>query len=152
MKRRRLPANSQNLWCSILLCLCSLNVLAQDKSADPKDGKSPPEALNLFADAASFQNNGAFELAVDEWEKFLKQYPNDPLTMKARHYAGVCHLQLKHFDKAAAHFQAIVAKDEKFELAEDASINLGWCQFSLGGQGKNSLIKPSFISVKRTTR
>ncbi len=122
-----------------LLVLCSLPVLAQEKANEKQEGKSPPEALNQISDAASFQNNGAFESAVDEWEKFLKQFPNDPFVTKARHHAGVCHLQLKHFDQAAAHFQTILAKDEKFELAEDASINLGWCQFSLGRQGKQEM-------------
>lgn len=127
-------------WFFVVLLVCSSMAIGQEKKADaPKESKSPPEALNSFADAASFQNNGAFDLAVDEWEKFLKQYPNDPLTTKARHYAGVCHLQLKHFEPAANHFQMVLAKDPKFELAEDASINLGWCQFSLAGQGKKEM-------------
>lgn len=100
------------------------------------DRRSPPAALNLYSDAASFQNNGAFDLASDEWEKFLKQFPSDPLTDKARHYAGVCRLQLKQYEKAAAHFEAVASKGKDFEFAEDAHLNLGWCQYSLGGQGK----------------
>ena len=80
MKRLRLGAGWHFLGCVWLLATCGLSVLAQEKGdAKKAEAKSPPEALNLFADAASFQNNGAFELAVDEWEKFLKQFPNDPL-------------------------------------------------------------------------
>jgi TolA-binding protein len=102
----------------------------------PATAKSTPDALNLYADAASFQNNNAFELAAEEWEKFLKLYPNDPLADKARHYAGVCQMQLKQFARAAEHFAAVVAKGREFELAEDARLNLAWSQYSLGGQGQ----------------
>src|SRR5262245_40581473 len=75
------------------------SAVGQEKKDEKKD--SPPEAVALYADAANFQNNGAFELAVEEWGKFLTKFPKDPLTPKAQHYNGVCNLQLKKFDKAA---------------------------------------------------
>jgi TolA-binding protein len=99
---------------------------AQDNSAP----KSSPEALTVYSDAASFQNNGEYALSAEEWEKFLKEFPKDPLAPKARHYAGVCYLQLKAYDKAADHFETILKADPKFELAEDAFLNLGWCRYS----------------------
>ena len=105
--------------------------------------KSSDQALTMFADAANFQNNGAFELAAAEWEKFLQKFPDDPLLPKAQHYAGVCHLQLKNLEKAAAAFQATAEKFDKFELTEDAYLNLGWCRFSLAGQGKPELYEPA---------
>lgn len=108
-------------------------VLGQASKTAPA-AKSPPEALNVYSDAANFQNNGAFDLAAEEWEKFLKSYPQDPLAAKAQHYAGVCYLQLKQLDKAAAAFEAVVKKYPNFDLLQDAYLNLGWCQYSLGGQ------------------
>ena len=99
-----------------------------------KAADSPPEALHIYSDAASFQNNGAFDLAAEEWERFLAKYPQDPLAAKAQHYAGVCHLQLKQLDKAAAAFEAVVKKYPDFALLQDAYLNLGWCQYSLGSQ------------------
>ena len=66
-----------------------------------KTASSPQEALNVYSDAASLQNNGAFELAAEDWEKFLQKFPKDPLAAKAQHYLGVCNLQLKRLDKAA---------------------------------------------------
>jgi len=99
-----------------------------------KPANSPQEALNQYADAASYQNNGAFDLAAEEWESFLKKFPQDPLAAKAQHYLGVCQLQLKHFDKAAAAFEAVVRNHPKFDSLEDAYLNLGWSQYSLGGQ------------------
>jgi TolA-binding protein len=122
-----------------LLAACAdpgSSVFAQaSKAAKPvKPANSPPEALNVYSDAANFQNNGAFELAADEWEKFLKNYPQDPLAAKAQHYVGVCYLQLKQLAKAAAAFDAVVKKYPDFDLIQDAYLNLGWCQYSLGGQ------------------
>src|SRR5688572_18321559 len=67
----------------------------------PAAAVSSPEALQLYRDAASFQNNKAFELAVEEWQKFLKNHPKDPLAAKAQHYLGVCQLQLKETEAAA---------------------------------------------------
>lgn len=104
---------------------------------------SSESALAMYADAANFQNNGAFELAAAEWEKFLKQFPDDPLVPKAQHYAGVCHLQLKNLEKAAAAFQAAVEKFDKFELTEDAYLNLGWVRYTLAGQDKPELYGPA---------
>jgi len=99
-----------------------------------KPANSPQEALNLYADAANFQNNNAFDLAAEEWEKFLKKFPKDPLAAKAQQYLGVCHLQLKRFDRAAAAFEAVVKNYPQSDLIQDAYLNLGWCQYSLGGQ------------------
>ncbi len=110
------------------LAFQSIGLAAEDTS------KSPQEAGNLYGDAANFQNNGAFDLAVEEWEKFLKKFPKDPLAAKAQQYLGVCNLQLKHYDKAAAAFQAVITNYPKFDAIQDAYLNLGWCQSSLAGQ------------------
>ncbi|MEX0819413.1 MAG: tetratricopeptide repeat protein [Pirellulaceae bacterium] len=110
----------------VLAVVVSTDCVAQDNDA----AKSSPEALTVYSDAASFQNNGEFALSAEEWEKFLKRFPKDPLAPKARHYAGVCYLQLKAYDQAAAHFETILKADPKFELAEDAFLNLGWCRYS----------------------
>lgn len=118
---------------SLALTSGSILPVVAGEAAPPK---SLPDALSLYADAASFQNNGAFELAAEEWEKFLKQYPQDPLADKARHYAGVCRMQLKQYARAVAHLRPVVAKGKGFELAEDALLNLAWCQYSLGSEGQ----------------
>lgn len=100
--------------------------------------ESTREALNVYADAAGFQNGGQYDLAADEWEKFLKKFDKDPLFKKAQNYAGVCRLQLKEYEKAAVHFEQVV-KDPKFEQLEDAFLNLAWCQYSTGRKGKPEL-------------
>ena len=39
---------------------------------------SSNEAVLAFREAANFQNNGAFEIAAEEWQKFLKDHGKDP--------------------------------------------------------------------------
>ncbi|MFO0820762.1 MAG: tetratricopeptide repeat protein [Pirellulales bacterium] len=104
-------------------------VVAQEANPAAKP-ESSPEATALYADAASFQNNGAFDLAVDEWSKFLEKFPKDPLAPKAQHYLGVCQLQLKQFDKAVATFTSLMKDHPKFELLEDATFNLALSHYS----------------------
>lgn len=116
-----------------MACLLTTGAMVQP-SAGQDEPKSSPEALIVYSDAANFQNNGAFELAAEEWAKFLKKFPKDPLAAKAQHYAGVCNLQLKNFEKAAAAFQEVVTNFPKFDNIQDAYLNLGWCQYSLAGQ------------------
>lgn len=113
-----------------LIALCfawMLPVFAQAQSDEPK---SSDEAKAVYSDAANFQNNQSFDLAVEEWEKFLTRFPKDPLAAKATNYAGVCYLQLKQFEKAAEKFSAVVSNFPKFELVEEAHLNWGWSFYS----------------------
>src|SRR6188768_3542698 len=96
------------------LLLWGTALLAQDSSA---------EAKAAYADAANFQNNGAFDLAVDEWTKFLKDFSKDPLAPKAQHYLGVCLMKQDKFAEAAAAFEAVAKNNPKFDLLEDTLLN-----------------------------
>jgi TolA-binding protein len=97
--------------------------------------ESSAEAKAHYADAANFQNNGAFDLAAEEWQKFLKEFPTDPLAPKAQHYLGVCYLQQKQFAEAVKEFDAVQKNYPKFELLEDTLLNLGWSRYTLAGKG-----------------
>lgn len=100
----------------------------KQKAAD--NAKSDPAAVNHYADAANFQNNGAFELAIQEWRKLLMEYAKDPLASKASHYLGVCLMQQAKPDYAAASEAfAQALSDQKLEIRDESLINLGWCQF-----------------------
>ncbi|MBC8353348.1 MAG: tetratricopeptide repeat protein [Planctomycetes bacterium] len=123
-------------------------VVAQDDAAN----QSSPEALTVYSDAVSFQNNGEFALSAEEWEKFLKRFPKDPLAPKARHYAGVCHLQLKDYVKAGDHFETILKADPKFELAEDAFLNLGWCRYSTEAEDKTESYQKAIAAFAALVR
>src|SRR3954468_19003502 len=93
---------------ALAVCFCAALVGSangQQKAAPA----SSNEAALAFREAANFQNNGAFEIAAEEWQKFLKDYPKDAYATKARHYLGVCQLQMKQYAAAAASFEAVIA-------------------------------------------
>lgn len=109
-----------------LLCVASI---APPLAAQEKSNR---RATAMYVDAAGFQNNAAYDLAIEEWEKLLKEFPNDPLAGKAWHYLGVCHIQTDKPD----YTQAIEAfsqalKNRKLEVREESLINLCWCLFNL---------------------
>jgi TolA-binding protein len=109
-------------------------VPAQEKSAG--GAVSSGAAVLAYREAANFQNNGALEVAAEEWQKFLKDHANDPLAAKAQHYLGVCQLQLKDYGAAATAFAAVIKKYPKFEMLEDALFHLGTCQYAVARTGK----------------
>jgi TolA-binding protein len=131
--KRFLPAIAATIALATLASWVSAPAAAQEK---PAEAKSSPEALQLYRDAANFQNNKAFELAVEEWQKFLKDHPKDPLAAKAQHYLGVCQLQLKQVEAAVASFEAVIKNHPKFELLEDTYLNLASSQYALAASGK----------------
>ncbi len=94
-------------------------------------------ALAAYADAANFQANGAIPLAIEAWQKFLREYPESGLVSKASHYLGVCLMQQERPDHiAAAKSFAAAAADPKSDLREESLINLGWCQLAAAGEGE----------------
>src|SRR5438046_8279872 len=113
---------------ALAVCFCAALVGSangQQKAAPA----SSNEAALAYREAANFQNNGAFEVAAEEWQKFLKDHGKDPLAAKAQHYLGVCQLQLKQHAAAAASFEAVVNNNPKFELLDDALFDLASCQY-----------------------
>ena len=125
------------LTCWTAVAIGGVAAMCQPTTAAPSD--SSPEALGVYSDAATLQNKGEFSVAAEEWARFLSRFPNDPLAAKAQHYLGVCRLQLKQYEKAAAAFDATIKKYPEFELRESAYLNLGWCQYTMAQQGKPDL-------------
>ncbi len=117
----------------LLLSFGLVSAYAQDENKTEKEKpESSREALVLYAEAASYQNNEQFDLAGAEWAKFLEKFPEDPRAIDARYNQAVCELQQKEFRKAVSNLTKVVATaDEKFERLEDAYLNLGWCQYSV---------------------
>ena len=83
-----------------------------------------------FAVAVGFQNQKLYEPAIDEWQAFLKKFPQDPRGDKASHYLGTCQLQAKQYPAAAATFENVATKFPKFELLDQSLLNLGTAWYS----------------------
>jgi len=106
---------------------------AQSQATSPA---SSAEAVLAFRDAANFQNNGAFELAIEEWQAFLKRHGKDPLAAKARHYLGVCQVQVKDFAAAERTLAELLKEQPQFELREEALLQLATAQYAQGLAGQ----------------
>jgi TolA-binding protein len=141
MKKRR------SVFWTLTICVWligpSVNVAQEQPqsggSADPAsavENESSPDALLAYQDAANFQNNGAFELAVDAWREFLKVHGEDPKAIDARFNLGVCYQQLKQYEQAARYLAEVVRSDADFDRREEAHLNLGWALYSDGLQQK----------------
>ena len=117
----------------------------QNNPATPKlsaKEKEQEKAREIFADAANAQNNSAFPLAIEQWNRLLKEYPSDPLVSSARHFLGVCHLQKESpdFEAAIAEFK-ISLQDVNLKQREESLVNLGWTLYQQGVSAEGDLKK-----------
>ena len=64
--------------------------------------ESSQDAQDVYADGAAYQNGGKYAIAIEEWVKFRDQFSDDPKAPKSIYYLGICSLQLKKYDDAAA--------------------------------------------------
>lgn len=117
-----------------------------------EDKGSSRRALGYYADAAGYQNNAAYELAIEEWQKLLKEFPKDPLVGKASHYLGVCYIQLEQPDypKAIVAFRRAL-EEKKLDVREESLINLSWCLFNRARESEpdSATQKRGFEEAKR---
>jgi len=105
-------------------------------SAAPADAKSDSAATRQYATAAALQNREQFELAIDEWRKYLDTFPQDANVEMARHYLGVCYLQTKQYAQALPTFEKFLADYPKSTLDETSRFYLGLAQYHLVRAGQ----------------
>ena len=131
MLRLRSRGNCTSVMTAIVLFSCASHLFAQEGE------KSAPAAIKQYRDAVAFQNRAVYDLAADEWTKFLKDYSKDPLAGKAQHYLGICQLQLKQYDEAAASFKKAIEDYPASDVTEQSYLNLGLSQYSIAQAGKS---------------
>lgn len=126
-------------------------VAQQTEDAVPETDNE--QALATYADAANLQNNGELELAIEQWQKLLKNFPDDPLVPHAAHYMGVCYMQLpdpKYREAAAAFERALRA--EKYALREESLYNRGRCLYAVGSRDPQQVEETSLKQAVETFR
>ncbi len=132
---------------ALALLLAQASALAQPPGGNAT-AKSPPAAVRQFRDAVAFQDRGVYDLAADEWQKFLDKFPGDALAAKARHYLGVCQLLEKKYPEAAASFERVLREHPDSELADASYLNLGLAQYSLAQAGKTESYDQAAATLK----
>jgi TolA-binding protein len=116
-----------------MLCVIALGMAlpASTAFADPPAVQQPvdPATKELIAANGLF-GRGLFKLAADQYQDFLKQYPQDRNAEQARYALGMCDFRLNNFDQAITDLQPVLA-DEKFDSRDQALAVVGYSQLSL---------------------
>jgi TolA-binding protein len=129
---------SQHIRASLSICIltahcCLFWTISQTQAQQTASSvqNNAARAQAYFANAADYQNSGAFELAVEEWEKLLGEFPEHPQASVAWHHLGICSLQRKEprLDRAIEAFRQAL-KDSNLSTREESLINLAWALYS----------------------
>ncbi|MEK6239809.1 MAG: tetratricopeptide repeat protein, partial [Planctomycetales bacterium] len=135
----RFPASIVRCYFIVGLTLLASAPLAFNH-AQPKAAKDAPKnsqaATRQFAAAAQLQNKQLYDLAIDEWLRFLKKYPTDSRLPLGKHYLGICQLKAAKHEDAVKTFDGVIKTHPKFEKLDETYLNLGVAHYSLGGGGK----------------
>jgi len=114
-------------------CLWTVTLLVALSGAwgqAPPPGRAKVDAATKKLMAATgFLQRGMFKPALQEYEEFLKAYPNHPAATDARYGQAVCYYRLGQYDQAAKTLE-VVLKDPKFQQRDEALIVLGHCGLS----------------------
>lgn len=133
---------------ALLSAAIALAIASHPLVASAQDAKSSDAATRQYATAAALQNREQYELAIDEWKKFLANHPKDERADKATHYLGLCYLQSKQFGPAMASFQRVIADYPKSALAEPSMLYLGLAQYNQARTGKAELYPQADATFK----
>jgi len=72
-----------------------------------------------------------YDFAIDEYQSFLKQFPDHKEADRARYQLGECHYRLKKYDKAAEVFGVLSARKPAKALRVKTLYRLGECRAQL---------------------
>jgi TolA-binding protein len=123
---------------ALALLLAGGIATAQNNAAkqDNTEQESSEAAKRQYNAAAALQKNKVYDLAIDEWQKFLADFPDDPRAAHGRYYLGYCLLTDGQFDKALATFDQLLADYPKFPLLETAGLYRGLALYNLAQAGQ----------------
>jgi TolA-binding protein len=117
------------------VAMVSLLLIGKARGAPPVSADQPaatqavdPAAKKLLA-ADGLLERKLFKLAADDYEQFLKDYPNDSRLTAARYGLAICHYRLGKFDAAEPLLRQVLA-DETFGETDQVLSLLGYCELS----------------------
>jgi TolA-binding protein len=103
----------RNFRCSLLaFVMVALVAGAHAARAEPADDQ--------YAVAAGHYAQGRWELAVEEFERFLKDHGRHDRQAQAHFYLAEALVQLERYDEARPHFRALIEHDPKHRYAAQA--------------------------------
>jgi TolA-binding protein len=106
---------------------------AQESAAATPAAES---ATALYAAAAALHNRGLYDLAAEEWSRFLERHADDARADRVYLYRGVCHLQSGRPLEAARDLQRVLAEFPQSDQREHATFYLGISLFRAAERGE----------------
>jgi len=135
-----LPPTRLGMLVAALVLLVMVPCAAEAAAApEPPAAAAPemtPAATRQYAAAVRLQNLKSYDLAIEEWEKFLDQFQGDPRVGEATHYLGVCYYQAGKLDEASATFEKVVRDYPQVKTLEMSYLYLGVTQSGMAQSGK----------------
>jgi TolA-binding protein len=123
-------------WLAVALTaalLSPVGAFAQDATEEKPEVDAA--ATRQYAAAAALQNRDQFELAAEEWQKFIADHPNDPRLPRGKHYLGVCLLKSGKPEAAEATLDLVLTQHPKYEVLDAVLLYLGIAQYNQAQAG-----------------
>jgi len=105
----------------ILLCFYSFSLFAQEN----KENTDFQLAVSLF-------NDKLYDLALDQFKRYIELYPNTEQGIQARFYVGLSYFNLKQYEEAKNIFQNFALNFQLNQMAPEAWWKIGECNYLLG--------------------
>ncbi len=113
----------------------------------PSAGAQETEAITRYAAAAALQNRGEYALAAEEWQAFIRKFPDEPRAGRAYHYLGVCYYQIGKHAEAIRTFQTVLARFPKLELLDASHLYLAASQLALAQAGQKAMYEQALATL-----
>lgn len=107
------------LLASLLLCPFSAAI-----SQNSKENADFKLAINLYGD-------GLYDLAAEQLNQFITNFPNSSNGVEARFYLGLTQMKLKRFDDARLTFQSFALTYQDNPRAPEAWLDVGECYVAM---------------------
>ncbi|HXE64734.1 MAG TPA: tetratricopeptide repeat protein [Bryobacteraceae bacterium] len=123
-------------------------------SPDGSSGPGPtaaapaqPSPQTLFDNAKRDQDASRFDLAISEYQQFLKAYPNEPNAISAQYNIGNAYFSQADLDNAVSAYDAVIERYPKSETTTPSAYYMKG--MALKKQGKKTAATESFKAVIR---
>ena len=143
----RLAAAVVVLWGSLL----APGVLPAQQPQEKPPRPSQRQATQIYNAAAALFNRHAYDLAAEEWQRFLKAAPDHPRVPHALTYLGICYIHLDKPQLAAETLSQVVRLHGKHKIAEQAWLQLGIARY-LAAKGNPQALAQAAQALEQFTR
>jgi tol-pal system protein YbgF len=111
------------------------------------DAPSLPSPSTLFDSAKHDQDANRFDMAIQEYQQFLKAYPNDPNANAAQYNMGNAYYSQADLDNAVKAYDAVIEQYPKSDTTTPSAYYMKG--MALKKQGKKTAAADSFKAVTR---